>query len=107
VHNNADSSLSPEVSSGDQLVQQLLRKATFLSDYDELCGRLLHKFSSQSQLQDALSMFQCAHIDVPLLAIQPEDDPLHAVCSIHSTPISPSILTILMIFTLSLFIIKS
>jgi len=67
-------------SSGGQLVQQLLSKATFLSDYDELCGRFLHKFSSQSQLQDALSMFQCAHIDVPLLAIQPEDDPLHAVC---------------------------
>ena len=64
---------------GSDLVKKLLRKATFLSDYDELCGRHLHKFSSQRQLQDALSMFQCRHIDVPMLAMQPLDDPLHAV----------------------------
>ena len=64
---------------GRVLVKTLLEKAIFLSDYDELCGRHLHKFSSQDQLQEALSMFQCRHINVPMLAIQPLDDPLHAV----------------------------
>lgn len=77
---------------GQRLVQRLLRRATFLSDYDELCGRHLHKFASQSALQEALSMFQSRHIDVPLLAMQPSDDPLHAVLSppsLHRSPPSP------------------
>lgn len=70
---------SPSGGGGRVLVKSLLEKAIFLSDYDELCGRHLHKFSSQEQLQEALSMFQCRHINVPMLAIQPLDDPLHAV----------------------------
>ena len=75
---NSNSFSSPS-GGGRNLVKTLLQKAVFLSDYDELCGRHLHKFSSQDQLQEALSMFQCRHINVPMLAIQPLDDPLHAV----------------------------
>jgi hypothetical protein len=75
---SASNSSSPS-GGGRNLVKTLLQKAVFLSDYDELCGRHLHKFSSQDQLQEALSMFQCRHINVPMLAIQPLDDPLHAV----------------------------
>lgn len=82
--NQCDSDSKPSSTSspsggGRVLVKTLLEKAIFLSDYDELCGRHLHKFSSQEQLQEALSMFQCRHINVPMLAIQPLDDPLHAV----------------------------
>jgi predicted alpha/beta-fold hydrolase len=61
------------------LISQLLSKCFFVSHYDEVVGLSLHKYQSPDHLHEAVSMTSFKDIDVPLLAMQPLDDPLHMV----------------------------
>eukprot|EP01040_Poterioochromonas_malhamensis_P013271 gene13271-14576_t len=66
---------NPHVYSSEE--EERLTRCLLLSHYDEHVGLTLHGYSSLDHLQDSLSMFNFEDISVPLLAIQPADDPLH------------------------------
>ncbi len=66
---------------GAGLLSRLLTSCTFISDYDRLFAKHLHGYPSLEEMNRTLSMHELGKIDVPLLAIQPSDDPLHMVCS--------------------------
>jgi hypothetical protein len=54
-------------------------KCYFMSHYDAIAGRLIHGYENDEELRIALSMQQLQRINVPMIALQAEDDPLHAV----------------------------
>ena len=63
------------------MVSRLLTSCTFLSDYDRIFSKYLHSYPSQEIMNQSLSLHDLHRIDIPLLAVQPSDDPLHMVCN--------------------------
>jgi predicted alpha/beta-fold hydrolase len=50
------------------------------SEYDEIAWELLYNFESREKYFDALSSdYSDPRLNIPFLAIQPQDDPLHQV----------------------------
>ena len=49
----------------------------FLSDYDRIAATNLYGFNSQTDYFKTVSTHSTIGIDIPLLALQPFDDPLH------------------------------
>jgi predicted alpha/beta-fold hydrolase len=49
----------------------------FLSDYDRIAATSLHDFKTITDYNKTLSIHSTTAIDIPLLAVQPADDPLH------------------------------
>lgn len=64
---------------GTDVINRLLSACTFVSDYDRLFSKTLHGYVSQEDMNRVLSMHEVDCIKYPLLAVQPADDPLHAV----------------------------
>jgi predicted alpha/beta-fold hydrolase len=60
-------------------VSRELAKVHLLSQYDEIVGRRIHRYRSVDDLADAMSMNHFSKMKVPVLALQPRDDPLHSV----------------------------
>ena len=56
---------------------QLLAPCYLLSHYDAVAGRVFHGYQSEEHLNDCLSMADFSSLGLPLLALQPRDDPLH------------------------------
>lgn len=77
LHRN--SHVHHELPGGRSAVSRILSRCVYLSHYDQHAALHLHGYKSEESLQHALSMFEVHNIDVPLLALQPQDDPLHLV----------------------------
>lgn len=67
-----------------------LLSCKFTSEYDSLAWRHLYGFETEKEYYTALSSsFIDKRLDIPFLAVQPRDDPLHSVsasycpCNIH------------------------
>jgi len=61
---------------GEDIINKLL-SCHFLSDYDRIAATHLHNFNTFNEYNKTLSVHSTAGISVPLLAVQPLDDPLH------------------------------
>ena len=68
-----------QIEGGSGLINRLLTSCTFMSDYDRLFAKALHSYVSVEDMNGFVSMHDLHRIDVPLLAVQPSDDPLHMV----------------------------
>lgn len=60
-------------------LQTIQSKCYFISHYDSIAGRLIHGYENEEDLRMALSMQQLQRINVPMIALQAVDDPLHSV----------------------------
>lgn len=61
---------------GEDVVNKIL-SCHFLSDYDRIAAVHLHNFKTLTDYNKTLSIHSTAGIEVPLLTVQPFDDPLH------------------------------
>jgi predicted alpha/beta-fold hydrolase len=55
-----------------------IMKASLLSDYDAIAPRF-YGYKSHEEYYNEMSSFNLDHISIPMLVLQPRDDPLHLV----------------------------
>jgi predicted alpha/beta-fold hydrolase len=78
----AASAASSALSSPDlHRVSRSLAKCHFLSDYDEIAVPRFHGYENEDDLSAAMSMNHFSDMKIPLMGLQPRDDPLHQVNS--------------------------